>query len=132
MKKRIDALTRIKETQARLHELGRSRLTAIERQQASLDADLKASFETLESAELAYGEQAKLTARRIRSLQRRLDALSHEKTQAREAATTHGIRAKLALKAVETAAKAYRDQWERKELAELIERALARSAVSPR
>ena len=132
MKKRIEALNRIGKLQARLHALERLRLIAIEQQQASLGADLKASFETPDSVDLAYGEQAKLTARRIRSLQRRLDALSHERTQAHQAAKAHGIRAKLAEKAVETAARAYRDQTERKELAELIDRALARRDASPR
>ncbi|MBV9288191.1 MAG: hypothetical protein JO288_10265 [Hyphomicrobiales bacterium] len=131
MKKRIDALNRIGKLQASLHELERSRLIAIEQQQASLGADLKASFETPDSADLAYGEQAKLTARRIRSLQRRLDALSHERKQAHEATKAHGIRAKLAEKAVETAVRAYRDQKERKELAELIDRALAQRDASP-
>ncbi|MBV9286233.1 MAG: hypothetical protein JO288_00165, partial [Hyphomicrobiales bacterium] len=115
-----------------LHELERSRLIAIEQQQASLGADLKASFDTPDSADLAYGEQAKLTARRIRSLQRRLDALSHERKQAHEATKAHGIRAKLAEKAVEAAVRAYRDQKERKELAELVDRALAQRDASPR
>lgn len=132
MKKRMDALNRIGKLQAQLHELGRSRLSAIERLEATLDADLRAAFETLESAGLAYGEQTKLTARRVRSLQRRLDALAREKTHAHEAAKAHGLRAKLAERAAETAAKAYREDKERKELAELIERALARRDASPR
>ena len=132
MKKRVDSLNRIGRLQSRLHELGRSRLSAIERQQASLGADLKSMFEALESADLAYGAPAKLSVRRIRTLQRRLDALSQEKTRAHEVAKAHALRAKLAEKAAETAAKAYRDERERKELAELIERALARRNASPR
>ena len=42
MKKRLDALNRIVKLQARMHDLGRSRLTAIEQQQASLADDLRA------------------------------------------------------------------------------------------
>ena len=49
--------------------LGRSRLQSVERQQAGLNDDLKAVFETLEASEIAYGAHAGLVARRIRALQ---------------------------------------------------------------
>jgi hypothetical protein len=130
MKKRVDALNRIVKLQARMHDLGRSRLTALEWRQASLASDLKIVFEMLESGDIAYGPQAKLPVRRIRSLQIRLDALASESNVARESAKAHGVRAKLAEKAAATAAKAYRDDKERNELAELIERALTRRDTS--
>jgi hypothetical protein len=130
MKKRVDALNRIMKLQAQMHDLGRSRLTAIEWQQASLAGDLRVVFEMLESGDIAYGPQAKLSVRRIRSLQKRLDALASESKLVRESARAHGVRAKLAERAAETAAKAYRDDKERKELAELIERAFTRRGVS--
>ena len=130
MKKRMDAMNRLVKLQARMHDLGRSRLTAIEQRQASLADDLKAVFEMLECGDIAYGPQAKLTQRRIRSLQKRLDDLASESTLAREAAKAHGLRATLAEKAAETAAKAYRADQERKELAELIERTLMRREAS--
>ena len=73
MKKRIDALTRLGKLQARMHDLGRWRLWAIEQEQACLSEDLRAVFETLQSGDLAYGAQVKLSARHIRALQRQLD-----------------------------------------------------------
>jgi len=131
MKKRIDALTRIGKLQSRLHDLGRSHLTALAHEQAGLSEDLSAVLVALETGELAYGPQAKLGARHIRALQKRLDALAREQDQARLKAQAHGVRAKLAEKAAETASQRYRDEKERKELAELIERAIAQRAASP-
>ena len=125
MKKRLDALTRIGRLQARLRDLGRWRLTAIEQEQATLADDLRAAFEAIESGDLAYGAQAKLGARRIRALQERLDSLSGESDDVRRKAQAHAIRAKLAERAAETAAETYRDRKERKELADLVERAIA-------
>jgi hypothetical protein len=130
MKKRLDALTRIGRFQALMHDLGRSRLYSLERQQAGLTDDLKAVFETLESDGLAYGPQAGLAARHIRALQRKLDQLVREQDTARLSALKQGTRAKLAELAVETAASAQRRHKERKDLAELIERAIARRGAS--
>jgi hypothetical protein len=130
MKKRIDALTRLGKLQARMHDLGRWRLWAIEREQAFLGEDLQAVFEALQTGDLAYGAQAKLGARRIRSLQRRLDSLARESTDVREKAKAHGVTARLAEQAAETATRRYRDDKERKELADLIERAIARRLAS--
>ena len=130
MKKRLDALTRIGRFQALMHDLGRSRLHSLERQQAELTDDLKAMFETLESDELAYGAQAGLAARHIRALQRKLDQLVREQDAARLSALAQGTRAKLAELAIEAAALDHRRHKERKELAELIERAIARRGAS--
>ena len=130
MKKRLDALTRIGRFQALMRDLGRSRLYSLERQQAGLTDDLKAVFQTLESDELAYGPQAGLAARHIRALQRKLDQLVRDRDAARLSALAQGTRAKLAELALETAALDHRRHKERKELAELIERAIARRGAS--
>jgi len=130
MKKRVDSLARIGKLASQMHELGRWRLTAIEREQATLSGDLSAAFAALEDGELAYGAQAKLSVRRIRALQERLDALQRESHEARRAAQVHGIRARLAEQAAETAGKALREREARKELAELIERTIIRRNAS--
>ena len=130
MKKRLDALTRIGRFQALMSDLGRSRLHSLERQQAGLNDDLKAVFQTLESDELAYGPRAGLAARHIRALQRKLDQLVRDQDAARLSALAQGTRAKLAERAIETAAVRYRRHKERSELAELIERAIARRNAS--
>jgi hypothetical protein len=130
MKKRLDSLRRVGKLQARLHSLGRWRLASLERQQAGLSDDLKESFQILESGDLAYGAQAGLAARHIGALQRKLDSLAREEEAARDSVRTHGTRAKLAERAIETAALRYRQHKERNELAELIERAIARRNAS--
>jgi hypothetical protein len=130
MKKRLDALTRIGRFQTLMHDVGRLRLDALERQLSGLSDDLKAVFETLEADDIAYGAQAGLVARRIRVLQLKLDQLAREQESARRSVLTQGTRAKLAELAIEAAALGYRRVNERKELADIIERALARDASS--
>jgi hypothetical protein len=130
MKKRLDALTRIGRFQALMHDLGRSRLHSLERQQAGLNDDLKAVFETLESEGLAYGPQAGLAAHHIRALQRKLDQLLRDQEAARLSALAQGRRAKLAAITLETAVLDHRRHIERRELAELIERTIARRGAS--
>jgi hypothetical protein len=130
MEKRLDALTRIGRFQALMHSVGRSRLHSLERQLAGLNDDLKAVFETLQAGEIGYGAQAGLVARRIRALQLKLDQLAREQETARRNVLAQGTRAKLAELAIEDAALGYRRLNERKELAELIERTIARRSAS--
>jgi hypothetical protein len=130
MKRRLDALTRIGRLQALMHDLGRSRLHSLERKQAGLNDDLKAVFEILDTDEIVNGVHAGLVAHRLRALQMRLDQLASEQESASRNVLTQGTRAKLAEQAIEAATLDYRRLNERKELAEIIERALARSASS--
>jgi hypothetical protein len=130
MKKRLDALTRIGRFQALMHDVGRSKLHSLDRQQAEVNDDLKAVFAALDGDRIAYGAQAGLLARRIRALQLRLDLLARQQDSARRAVLTQGTRARLAELAIESATLDDRRSNERKELAEIIERALARSASS--
>ena len=130
MKKRVDSLARAARLAAQMHEIGRWRLSAIEREQASLGDALRAAFEALEESPFAYGAQAKLSTRRIRALQKRLDALARESERVSQAAYVHGIRARIAEQAAKTADKAYREREARKELAEIAERALVRRGAS--
>jgi hypothetical protein len=113
-----------------MHDLGRWRLHALERQQAGLNDDLKAVFEILEMDEIANGVHPKLVARRIRSLQVGLDRLTAEQESARRNVLTLGARAKLAERAIEAATLDDQRLNERKDLAEIIERAMARGASS--
>jgi hypothetical protein len=130
MKRRLDALARIGRLQALMHDLSRWRLHSLEGEQAGLNDDLKAVFEILDTDRVANGVHAGLVARRIRTLQLRLDQLTRERESARRGVLTQGARAKLAEQAIEAASLDYRRLNERKELAEIIERALARSASS--
>jgi hypothetical protein len=130
MKRGLDALTRIGRLQALMHDLGRWRLHSLERQQAGLNDDLKAIFELLDTDEIVNGVDAGLVAYRLRALQMRLDQLGREQESASRSVLTQGARAKLAEQAIEAATLDYRRLNERKELAEIIESALARSVSS--
>ena len=129
-RKRADSLSRLSQLQAKMRDLGRWRLTALEQERAQLSDDLMSVFAALEAGELAYGRQAALSARRARALQKRIDELEGQSERARRKAETHAIRAKLAESAAEAAAKAHRQERERKELAELIERTVVRRGAS--
>jgi hypothetical protein len=130
MKKRLDALSRIGRFQALMHNVALSRLHSLDRQRAGLNDDLKAVFETLAADEIAVGAQVRLVERRIRALQLRLDQLQREQETARRSVLAQGTRAKLAELAVEAATLGYRRLNERRELAELIERTIARRSAS--
>jgi hypothetical protein len=130
MKRRLDALTRIGRLQALMHDLGRWRLLAVENQQAGLNDDLRSLFDILGEDEIANGIDARLVSRRARALQVRIDQLAREQDSARRNVLTQGTRAKLAGLAIEAAALDYRRANERKELTEIIERALGLSASS--
>jgi hypothetical protein len=130
MKKRLDALTRIGRFQALMHDIGRWRLNAVERRQAGLNEDLMAVFEALATDKIAYGGQAGLAARRIRTLQIRLEQLTREQEAARRSVLTQGTRARLAELAIEAASLSYRRLNDRKELAEIIERAIGHRSAS--
>ncbi len=69
-----------------MRDLGQWRLSALEREQASLGDDLQAVFTALESDDLAFGPQAALTVRRARALQKRLDAVKGESERVRRKA----------------------------------------------
>ncbi len=130
MKKRLEALTRMSRLQARMRDLGRSRLSAMEREHADLNDDLQSTFAVLETGDLAYGPQAALGARHPRGIQRRIEDLREEFERVRRKAETHGLRARLAEEAAEAAGKTYREHTERKDLADLVERALTRRPAS--
>ncbi len=130
MKKRLEALARMSRLQARMRDLGQCRLSALERERARLSDDLLSVLAALEDSEIAYGGPAALTARRARALQKQIDELEGRSERVRRKSQTHALRAKLAEQAAEAAAKAHRLETERKELTELIERALARRGAS--
>jgi hypothetical protein len=130
MKERLDALIRIGRLQALMHDVERLRLNSLAQRQAELNDDLTAAFDTLEGDEFAYGAQAGVIARRVRALQLKLDQLAREQEIRRRSVFIQGARAKLAETAIKSAALSYQRLNERKELAEIIERALARSASS--
>jgi len=129
-KARAAALARLARLEARLRDLGRSRLAAIESERMRLGDDLKAIFEALEAGPFAYGAPAKPGLNRARAAHIRLDALRREEGEARRKSEGHGLRTHVAEKAAAKAAARHRDDKERKALLDLVERAIARGDAS--
>jgi len=129
-KARAAALKRLAQFEARMRDLGRSRLAAIESERARIDDDLKAIFEALEASPFAYGASAKPGLSRARTAHIRLDRLVHEEREARHRAETHGVRAVIVEEAGAKAAARHREERERKALLEIVERAIAHRDAS--
>jgi hypothetical protein len=124
MKKRVEALEKIERVQRQMHELAVWRLTALEREREALAADHKAMLEAMGSGVSAYGAPAAAALRRIRAREREIAAAAAKHEALARHALDQGVRAKLADRALESADARYRDQKQRKELLELIERSL--------
>ena len=117
---------RVAKLQARLHALKSAHLAALERERTGLADELGAVFEALASGDLAYGAQARLSVRHVRTIEARISTLAGVRDETLRQARTHGLRAKLAAQAADVAEKRLRDADERKALIEIAERALAR------
>src|SRR5664279_1612613 len=96
MRKRADRLKRIAALQAKLHDLKRARIVAIEHERGALSDEIGAVFEALANGALAYGAQARFGARHALKLEQRIEALADEREETRGRARAYGLRAKLA------------------------------------
>jgi hypothetical protein len=130
-KKRTAALARVAKLQTQLHKLKQARAATLERERVGSSDELGAIFEALTSGQLAYGAQAKLGARHALAVEKRIAALVTERDDSVNQARGHGMRAKLAERVAEAAGRKHRDLQERKELADLVERAIARRETGP-
>src|SRR5271167_818626 len=117
MKKRLEALEKIERLHRQMHDLMVWRLTALGRERGSLVEDHRQMLAAMEGGVLAYGAPAAAADLELAAQQRR--------------AVAQGARAKLADRAREGVEALYRDQKERKDLAELIDVALRNPKSSP-
>lgn len=130
MKKRLEALEKIERLQKQMHDLAILRMTALGRERDDLAENHRAMFEAMGRGIAAYGAPAAAAMRRIRALERQIAAAAAEYEAQTRRAIDQGVRAKLADRARESADARYRDQRQRKELAELIENSLRNAKSS--
>jgi len=131
MKKRLEALEKIERLHRQMHDLMVWRLTALGRERGSLVEDHRQMLAAMEGGVLAYGAPAAAAFRRIRALEMKIAAADVELAAQQRRAVAQGARAKLADRAREGVEALYRDQKERKDLAELIDVALRNPKSSP-
>jgi hypothetical protein len=124
MKKRLESLEKIGSLQKQMHDLEVWRLTAIGRKRDDLTQAHREMLAAMGSGVAAYGAPAAAALRRIRAVEREIAAAAAEYEAQTRRAIDQGTRAKLADRARESADARYRDQRQRKELADLIERSL--------
>jgi hypothetical protein len=130
MKRRLEALARIGKLRKQLHELAGWRLAQIGRRRDGLVADERAIWRAMGEGLCAYGPPAEVGMRRIRRLEAEIAAAEAAYAAQSRHAFREGARAKLAERAHEGLEAKYRDQQQRKELAELIERSLGKPPSS--
>jgi capsule polysaccharide export protein KpsE/RkpR len=131
MKKRLEALAKIGRLHKQMHDLAVWRLAALGREREGLVEDHRQMLAAMESGLLAYGATAAPAFRRIRALETKIAAAEIELAAQQRRALAQGARAKLADRARENLEALYRDQKERKELAELIDASLRNPKSSP-
>ncbi len=121
MKKRLDKLKRIETLQRRLHDLSVWRLTHMAQQRDQLASAHSEMIDALGAGLLSFGGAAAAATRRIRAIEVEMaTARSVYESQAKHA-KDHGVRSRMAERAVESAAAQYRTEVEKKSLAELID-----------
>jgi hypothetical protein len=114
-----------------MHDLAVWRLAALEREREALIEDHRAMLAAMEGDMMAYGGFAAAGVRRIRSLEVKIAAADAARAAQSKRALDLGTRAKLVERALGGVAAQYREQKERKELAELIDASLRNPKSSP-
>jgi hypothetical protein len=124
MKKRLESLEKIERVHSQMHDLAVWRLAALGRERDDLAENHRQMLEAMGSGIAAYGAPAAAALRRVRALEKEIAAAEAEYEAQTRRAIDQGTRAKLADRARESLEAKYRDQKQRKELADLIERSL--------
>jgi hypothetical protein len=131
MKKRLEALEKIERLHKQMHDLAVWRLTALGRERDDLIENHRQMLEAMGRGVIFYGAPAAAATRRVRALEMQIAAAAAEVEAQTRRAIEQGVRAKLADRARDSADARYREQRQRKELAELIERSLRDPKSSP-
>ena len=124
MKKRLDALEKISQLQAKLHDLTRWRLAAIGQQRVSLEEAEREMIDALNSDAVGVGAPAAAASSRLRSIGRQIAVAKADYDAQSQRVLDQGARAKIAQRMVESADAKMRAEKERKDLGDLIERSL--------
>jgi hypothetical protein len=131
MRRRLASLEKIGALQKQLHDMAVWRLAELERRREGLADDRSAMWRAMGGDGLAaYGQPAASALRRIRRLEQEIAALESECEAQSRHALDQGARSKLAERARDGVEAQYRDQQQRRDLADLIERTLRKPPSS--
>ena len=130
MRRRLERLEKIGALQKQLHDLAVWRLAELEQRRDGLADDHRAMWKAIGIGLAAYGEPAAAALRRIRRLEEEIVAAEADCAAQARQALDQGARSKLADRAREGLEAKLRDQRQRRELADLIERSLRKPPSS--
>jgi hypothetical protein len=130
MRERRKSLARIQLLQDQLHKLSAWKLAALDQQRVALLEAQKATIEAIDRDAFSSGVLTENGTRRLRGIDRQIDAvMAQQATQAR-LALEQGARARLIERIVDRADAAYRTHQERIDLSEAIERSISKARAS--
>jgi hypothetical protein len=124
VKKKLEALAKIERLHRQMHDLAVWRLAELESARAGLTEDHRAMLAAMDGGVLSCGAPAVAATRRLRALEVKIVAAEAQCAAQAKRAFEQGARAKLADRALGDVEARYRDQKQRKELAELIDASL--------
>jgi hypothetical protein len=130
MKKRLDSITRVLDAQRQLHRAAEWQLARLQRQEAELEEDQRSLIAALNDDNALQGLFIEATAKRMRAVARKIDATKEAKAQQAREVAAQASRVKRAERLAETVEREHRRDEERRDLAEVIEQALAHRRAS--
>lgn len=131
MRQRRKSLANILLLQDQLKNLSAWKLAALERQRAALEEAQRATIEAIDRDAISSGMLVYSATRRLRNIDRRIAALKVEHLAQTRRAQEQAMRARLAERLVENVEAKHRMRQERADLADLIERSVAKKTASP-
>jgi hypothetical protein len=130
MRQRRKSLAKIVALQDQLKDLSAWKLAALAQRRAELEEAQKATIEAIDRDAISAGILVGGASSRLRSLDRRIEAVKAEHVAQAERARKEAMRAKLAERMSESVEAQFRTRQERADLGDLIERLAVRKAAS--
>ena len=130
MKQRRKSLEKILLLQDQLHKLSTWKLAALDQQRAALEETQKATIEAIDRDAIANGILVASATHRLRGIDKQIAVVKAQHVKQAQVALEQGARTKLAERLVDKVEAKYRNQQERSDLGDLIERSLGKDSAS--
>ncbi len=131
MRQRRKSLAKILLLQDQLKNLNAWKLAALDQHRAALEESQRATIEAIDRDAMSNGILVNSATRRLRNIDRQIATVKTEHLAQTQRAQEQAMRARLAERLVENVEAKHRMRQERADLADLIERSVAKKTASP-